>query len=270
MPRPAGRGRRFERGPLQPAVGGVQPLHDRVQPVQLGVDHQRQAEVEVGLLLLEPGPLLHQLDQVAPVRLDDLVHVDAGQPDRDQDLDDQLVARRRAEVGRRAQPAGQLLGAVGGDPEPLLRAGIGVVVGLDEAVALQPLQGRVHLADVERPDLAGARLELLAQLQAVLRALAEQRQQRVPDAHDVTTLDIMPRIILGIQLPVQRPRRTGSGGQGRRGSIRRMPGVAWSSMPASAVGAASNASTSATSRSGRSTPAVTRASIPGYACAAIP
>ncbi len=120
------------------------------------------------------------------------------------------------QVGRRAQPAGQLLGAVGGDPEPLLRAGIGVVVGLDQAVALQPLQRRVHLPDVERPHLAGARLELLAQLQAVLRALAQQRQQRMPDAHDVTALDIMLGSILSIislrqpsrlPLPVRRRRR---------------------------------------------------------------
>src|SRR5262249_55916961 len=45
--------------------------------------------------------------------------------------------------------------------------------------------------DVERPHLAGACLELLAQLQAVLRALAQQRQQRMPDAHGVTRLNIM-------------------------------------------------------------------------------
>ena len=44
-------------------------------------------------------------------------------------------------------------------------------------VALEALEGRVDLADVEGPHLAGARLELLAQLQAVLRAVAQERQQ---------------------------------------------------------------------------------------------
>ncbi len=40
-----------------------------------------------------------------------------------------------------------------------------VVVHVDEAVALEPLQGRIDLPDVERPHLARAVLELLAQLQ---------------------------------------------------------------------------------------------------------
>ena len=40
--------------------------------------------------------------------------------------------------------------------------------------------------DVERPHLAGAGLELLAQLQPVLGALAEQGQQGVADAHSFT------------------------------------------------------------------------------------
>jgi len=52
------------------------------------------------------------------------------------------------------------------------------------AVSLKPLQRRVNLADVERPDLAGVRLELLAKLKPVLRTIAEQRQQRVPNAHE--------------------------------------------------------------------------------------
>ena len=71
-----------------------------------------------------------------------------------------------------------------GDVEALLRAVLGRVVGLDQPVALEALQRRVHLPDVERPDLTGPGLELLAQLQAVLRTLAEQGQQGVPDAHD--------------------------------------------------------------------------------------
>ncbi len=39
---------------------------------------------------------------------------------------------------------------------------LGRVVGLDQPVALQALQGRVHLPDIERPHLTGSGLELLA------------------------------------------------------------------------------------------------------------
>ena len=78
---------------------------------------------------------------------------------------------------------GELVGAAGGEPERLLRSVVAVAVGLDEPVALEALQRRVHLTDVERPHLAGALLELLAQLQPVLRTLGEQGEQGVADAH---------------------------------------------------------------------------------------
>ncbi len=128
--------------------------------------------------------------------LENLRHVDAGHPERHQHLDDQLVPRRRGQVGRGAQPVGQLILACGRDPVALVLAVLAGAVGLDEPVTLKPLQGRVHLADVERPDLAGPGLELLAQLEAVLRALAEQRQQRVRDAHRVPRFSIILGIVL--------------------------------------------------------------------------
>ena len=64
------------------------------------------------------------------------------------------------------------------------------VVGLDEPVALQALQRRVHLPHVQRPHLAGARLEFLPQLQSVLGALAEQGQEGVADAHEWTHFEV--------------------------------------------------------------------------------
>ena len=81
----------------------------------------------------------------------------------------------------------QLLLPLGGDAEALLRAVILAAVGFDQPVTLEPLQGRVHLADVQRPDLARPRLELLPQLQPVLGPLAQQREQGVPDAHGVSS-----------------------------------------------------------------------------------
>ena len=101
-------------------------------------------------------------------------------------------------VGRCAQPRVELVDARCGDAEALLRALLGGVVGLDEAVALEPLQRRVHLAGVQRPHLAGAGLELLAELQPVLRTLAEQGQQRVTDAHRSIILSIILSILLDI------------------------------------------------------------------------
>ena len=79
---------------------------------------------------------------------------------------------------------GQLLGAGGRDPVPLPRPLALAVVGLDEPVPLEALQRRVDLPDVQRPDLARPRLELVLQPQAVLRPLAEQGEEGVRDAHE--------------------------------------------------------------------------------------
>ena len=115
------------------------------------------------------------------MHLHELADVDARHRQRDHHLDHQLVAGRGG-VGRRHQPLVQRLPAGGGDLVALLRPVLRVV-GLDEAVPLEALQGRVHLADVERPHLPGAGLELLAELQPVLGAVAQERQQGVPDGH---------------------------------------------------------------------------------------
>ena len=77
----------------------------------------------------------------------------------------------------------QLRSASLGEAVAILGAVLGGVVGLDQLVSLEPLQGRVHLPGVQRPDLAGASLELLSELEAVLRTLAEQGQQRMSDHH---------------------------------------------------------------------------------------
>jgi hypothetical protein len=48
------------------------------------------------------------------------------------------------------------------------------LLGHDQAVPLEALKGRVHLSDVERPDVAGPGLELLTELMPVLGTPAEQ------------------------------------------------------------------------------------------------
>ena len=80
-------------------------------------------------------PLLHELHQVPAVRLDGLGHAGVRDAQRHENLHDELVAGRRAQVGRGAQPGVELDGPVRRDPVGLLRA-FALPVGLDEAVAL--------------------------------------------------------------------------------------------------------------------------------------
>ena len=68
-------------------------------------------------------------------------------------LDHELVARGRNEVGRGAKPLGQLALARGRDPVPLPRSlalpVVGFpVIGFDESVPFEALEGRVDLPDV--------------------------------------------------------------------------------------------------------------------------
>src|SRR5262249_30870332 len=163
--------------------GGVEPADHRVEPIDLGVDHQSEVEVDVGLVLLQVRPLLHHLDDVPPMDLDDLMHVDARDSERHQHLDDQLVAWRQVEIRWGTQPTRQLRTAVRGDAESLLRPDIVGVIGLHEPVALESLQRRVDLSDVERPHLAGPCLELLAKLQAIFRTFGQEREYGMADAH---------------------------------------------------------------------------------------
>jgi hypothetical protein len=122
---------------------------------------------------------------VPAVHLQDLVDVGAGYLQGDQHLDHELVTRRRDELRRRPKPRCQRLRAFGGDPVPLLLLrSVVLVVGLHEPVALKTLKCRVNLADVQRPDLAGPRLELVLQPQAVLRLLAQERQESVGNTHE--------------------------------------------------------------------------------------
>jgi hypothetical protein len=130
--------------------------------------------------------------------LQDLVDVGPWDLQGDEDLDHQLVARRRYEVRRCAKPVGQLPAACGRDPVPLLGALAFLVVGLDEPVPFEALERRVDLPDVERPDLARAGLELVLESQAVLRPLAQQRKQGVGDAHERLHEANIPSSILRI------------------------------------------------------------------------
>ena len=107
-------------------------------------------------------PLLHQLHDVAAVHLDDVVHVDVRQARRHQHLDHEFVPGRFRQVRWRPQPSRELFLTEFGDAVVLLTLVFFDVVRMGQPVAFEPLERRVDLADVERPHLAGARLELLA------------------------------------------------------------------------------------------------------------
>ena len=68
---------------------------------------------------------------------------------------------------------------------------LAVSVGGDEPVALQALQGRIDLADVERPDFARTRLELALQPQPVLRLLPQEGEESMGDAHVLLQVNIL-------------------------------------------------------------------------------
>src|SRR5262245_40408793 len=105
--------------------------------------------------------------------LQDLLDVGSGDLQRDEHLDPELVARGRDELRWRAQPVAELTRPFASDPVALLRALAFAVVGLDESVTFEALQRRVHLADVQRPHLAGARLEFVLQPETVLWPVAQ-------------------------------------------------------------------------------------------------
>src|SRR4029079_6496967 len=98
-------------------------------------------------------------------------------------LDHEFVARRRNEIGRVAQPLGQLTLAGGRDPIPLLRS-LALSGGFDEPVPLEPLERRVDLPDVQRPHIARSRLEFALQPQSVLRPLSQQSKECMGNAHE--------------------------------------------------------------------------------------
>ncbi|BDZ38735.1 hypothetical protein GCM10025863_13490 [Microbacterium suwonense] len=59
---------------------------------------------------------------------------------------------------------------------------------LDQAVALEALEGVVDLADVQRPGRAGAAVELGTKLVAVAGALVEDGEQTLTDGHVISSL----------------------------------------------------------------------------------
>src|SRR4029079_1829110 len=119
---------------------------------------------------------------VPAMRLHELGDVHSRYSQRDEHLDDELVTGWRG-VGGRPQPFLELGAPRGRDPKVLLRTGGVAPVGLDERISLEPLEGRIYLADVERPDVAVSGFELVAELEPVLRPLAQQGEQGVTHAH---------------------------------------------------------------------------------------
>jgi hypothetical protein len=210
-------GRRGQRPLLQADVGGIEPANDRFEPEELRIGDEHQRQVVFSCRRLDLRVALHDLDHVPAVDLQVLVDVGPRHLQGDQHLDHELVARGRHEVGRGAKPLGQLALAGRRDPVPLPRPFAFPVVGLDEPVPFEALEGGVHLPDVERPDLARSGLELVLKSEAVLRPFAQQSKEGVWDAHERLQRTIILSTILGIYRSASR-RRVDSPAQRRRSS----------------------------------------------------
>ena len=106
----------------------------------------------------------------------------------EQDLDRELVARWRLVARHRVPPRAELLRSGRGDAVGALTVAL---VGGDESVALEPVERRVDLADVDRPDTAGRGLEAGLQLVPVRRFPVEQGQQALANTHPPSSVCIL-------------------------------------------------------------------------------
>ena len=96
---------------LQADVGGVEPADDRLEPEELRIGDERDRDVVLSRSRLDLRVALHDLDHMAAMHLQDLVHVRPGHLEGHQHLDHELVARRRDEVGRSSKPVARALGS---------------------------------------------------------------------------------------------------------------------------------------------------------------
>jgi hypothetical protein len=121
-------------------------------------------------VLLESRVFVHRLDEMPTVDLAELRMVDLGDAQCDEQFDHELVSGWGGEIGRGSEPGGELVATGIGEVEDVLRA-VCVVIGVDEAVALEALQRGVDLPRVERPHLARSRFEVVGELEAVFGTL---------------------------------------------------------------------------------------------------
>src|SRR5690606_33555885 len=166
---------------VEPTEVGLEAHHQRVGD-ELGGECRGGRSGSIGLtspagLALAPG---EQVEESVALVGDDVERVVTSVGEREQDLEDQLVAGRRLVAGDRRPPAFELGLARGREPIDLLTVGL---VHLDTAVALEAVERRVHLADVERPGLARRVLERGLQLEPVGGTLAEQGEESGAYAH---------------------------------------------------------------------------------------
>jgi len=111
------------------------------------------------------------------VSLHDRSDIRHARPHREYQLDRQLLAGNHLARHRRIEPPAQLIPPGVGDLVDLLAVGLGT--SRNQTVPLQAPQGRVHLPDVQRPDIPGRGLELGLQPVAVRWPGGQQRQKAV-------------------------------------------------------------------------------------------
>ena len=117
-----------------------------------------------------------------PLRADELEDIHPRKRRRERKLDREFIPGAGGAFDRRCQPCAGLA-AAGIRDLPVDVSGLVGCAPLNEAVALEPLESAVDLADVERRARSGATFELRPQLIAVARPLRQDRQQALPHRH---------------------------------------------------------------------------------------
>jgi len=167
----------------QPGLTQLQPGHLGLGLADQQIGHHQLWQVAPAFGLgLVAGVLLQQLQGGGALAPDHLVRGPVAGGHRGYQLDQQLVADQAVAGDRGGEPVGQGRPADRGDLVGLATLGIDLPGG-DQAVAFQPGQGGVDLADVQRPTLAQPPLHGGLELVAVVGLLVQQRQQRVLDRH---------------------------------------------------------------------------------------
>src|SRR5699024_3021733 len=165
--------RRSARGygplPVTLLLGGRTRDHsarfDVVEPAQfcLGSENMMVDDERPWQLPFRVGPELRQVSQhshrLGTLHLDHRGHIDSGNGRRERDLDHQFIPLRRPPLHRLVPPLARRLPTALAETVQLDSFGTGSRGG-DEPVPLESLQGRVHLADIERPSASCACFEL--------------------------------------------------------------------------------------------------------------
>jgi hypothetical protein len=163
----------------------VQPAQVRLRGEDVVAEHEPGGHVRRVGIPAESGQVVQGALDRRPLPLNEIGDVHPRHDRRQGQLDDELVPTAVGPGDRSAPPGGHLVAAGVGEPPRPGRRGVVARAALPyhQAVALQALQGRRDLSDVQGPGLAGRRVEVLPQLVRRGRSPRQQREQSMLHGH---------------------------------------------------------------------------------------